>query len=154
MATTAFTATLLASSTIYETQIWTNFGPLTTAYEAPAICRDDAANIGFVVFSITGTNFTTTSYDCGQANNFLIQDPACYPSSSRVQVFQTVPTDVLWGAYYSPGVSCPSDWSTMESYTYPPATTYTHDQYYDMIGNHDMSATLLMCCPRYVSSDA
>lgn len=138
-----------SSSTSYEIERLTNFGPLTTTYTAPEICQSDPANLGIVAFTITGSNYTTTSYDCRQVENRYIQNPACYPSSSAVQEFQAAALSELYGAYYSPGVICPSAWTTAATGIYPPADTYSSIPAWvdPMIGNRDMSATFVYCCP-------
>jgi hypothetical protein len=153
-----FTVTLStlpsASGGGYATQVWTNFGPLTTTYTPPAVCHNEPSNQGQIVFSITiASNYTVSSYDCGQATNGLIQNVACYPSSQAVEEFITAPESVLAAAYWSPGVFCPSAWSTASSATIAPAASYSSvagftKDIHSMIGNRSMDATFILCCPR------
>ena len=155
--TNEFTATLStlpsASGGGYATQVWTNFGPLTTTYTPPAVCQNSPSNQGQIVFSITlAANSTVTSYDCGQATNVYIQNAACYPSSRDVEAFIRVPASVLAAAYWSPGVFCPSAWSTVFSATITPVASYSsiagfENDIHSMIGNRSMDATFVECCP-------
>jgi hypothetical protein len=116
----SFTATLTSSTTV--TEVWTNFGPLTTSFTPPPRCKTDPAKEGLVEFHITSGSMTALSYDCGQANAYFIQYPECYPSSSGVSIFQTA--SKIYGGYWSPGLICPSGWSTGYSWIYHPTTAH------------------------------
>ena len=144
----SFTAVITSSTYFAErTQVWSNLGPLTTPFTPPPRCKTDPAREGLVVFSITSGSMTALSYDCGQANNYLIQYPECYPSSSGVSVLQTASR--FYAGYWSPGLVCPSGWSTGYSWTYPAHYSASLGVVNNLlIGNPNMPATIAKCCPR------
>lgn len=139
---------ITSSGAEYPTEVWTNFGPLTTAFTPPAKCVADKANDGLVEFTIASGSSSLTSYDCGQANPYYIQDPDCYPNHEGVAVFQTIPVSSLFGAYWSPGLVCPSGWETGATYSYAaPASSSVGVVWNSVIGDSNQPATFASCCP-------
>ena len=148
---TSWTATITTSSAYPgdRTQVWTNFGPLTTAFVPPAYCKTDPAKEGLVEIYIQSGSTTVTSFDCGQANLYYIQYPNCYPSSKGMSVLQT--NTNIHAGYWSPGLVCPSGWSTGYAQTYGPDHSRSLGvDVNSLIGNDKMAATQVICCPRFV----
>ena len=144
------TATITKSSSYVpdRTEVWYNFGPLTTSFTPPAHCMTDPAKEGLVKFLITSGTAITTSFDCGQANLYYIQYPECYPSSNGMSLIQTA---TAGGGFWSPGVVCPSGWSTAYSWSYPARYSASLGAVENLwIGNPNLPVTLAKCCPRYL----
>ena len=96
---------LTASTT--DNFVLTNLGPLTTVFTAPSSCATPepliqlgpSSDFGALLFS----NCNATTYSASIATE-------CYPSGSKLSSL-----GVFIGtlAYYSPGLVCPSAWTTV-----------------------------------------
>lgn len=97
----------MPSSSILSEFTFTNLGPLTTTWTAPASCATvtDDVKIGY------------SSY-IGQAIWDLscqVKENSCVPtgtSEDPALVTGLSPTNFYQGAYFSPGLYCPSGWTT------------------------------------------
>jgi hypothetical protein len=145
----------------------TNWGPLPTDFALPASCLS-TTNWGI---ARTGLPEAPIFIDCNQDTDAL-----CAPTPTDSNALETVvaindiPGDGLIGPYYSPGIACPADWTTVGvairgkstvsrsgivavptgTEDVGPAPTFynNHDVLIDLL---DVGETAVWCCPEYVS---
>ncbi|KAJ0125263.1 hypothetical protein J7T55_006608 [Diaporthe amygdali] len=106
-------------STLVSGWTVTNLGPLTTTYTAPPSCSTDNVYIQIgETFVDSGTN-DTRIFPVGMACNEPVPSfGSCLPSGAKLdEAYSSVDTDQVSAgytvAYYSPGLVCPSGWSTV-----------------------------------------
>lgn len=140
-----------------------NLGPATATFTpAPSCSASDNLEIGII-----RSGFPEIAYNV-QCSTSGYED--CLPPTTTTTAPATTSTgyDEFWGrgAYYSPGLYCPSGWATVglaardenQSLSYSGnmvPTTSAHRHYYG--GNHasilanvlESSETMALCCPRY-----
>ncbi|KAK6859645.1 hypothetical protein PG995_003281 [Apiospora arundinis] len=96
------------SATVTEFAGYTraNYGPLTTTFTADPSCATAAADQLLIVQG-NDINKVVGPPKCITRNKDFA---SCYPSGSKVN---SMVSESLWGlGYFSPGVACPSGWST------------------------------------------
>lgn len=160
----------MPTASLYAYETWTNLGPLTTTFTPAPACTASPTNL--VLEVITAPN---DPYDI--PNGFNVECPkrgntGCYPSGEqRQKIFETASGLASTVVYHSPGLYCPSGWTTAG--TKVPGTTgqglfapnvYT-TRYEEwgpengMTGNYFAEGvdfllgpreTLVVCCPRCV----
>ncbi|KKK12264.1 hypothetical protein ARAM_002689 [Aspergillus rambellii] len=144
---------------------FTNWGPLTTPYVAPASCT------GTPSFVDLGTNseplYATWPVECTVEGRL-----SCLPTPTDPLALQSAFTVDGNGGhlipFYSPGMVCPSGWKTLGVASRPPGTnTWTETGAFSLIGTqpaphfplaHNMIPQLLepretavICCPSSMS---
>ncbi|KAM5381698.1 hypothetical protein ACJZ2D_002918 [Fusarium nematophilum] len=87
----------------------TNFGPLTTTYTAPSSCATDTSHLNYANASQIAMEFGRPTCDVKPIGE-------CLPSGSAydamISEFWESPHQGFF-PYYSPGLVCPSGWSTV-----------------------------------------
>lgn len=96
------------SATVTEFAGYTraNYGPLTTTFTPDPSCATAAADELLIVKG----NDVNKGVGFPKCINSVKNLASCYPSGSKVS---SMFSESLWGlGYFSPGVACPSGWST------------------------------------------
>jgi hypothetical protein len=141
-----------------------NLGPLTTTYTAPASCATLANNVWLSTKGDTGFPFVP---DCNTLTSTL---GPCLPSGSaidaRYAAYSGSPSREFQINYFSPGIHCPSAWTTVGVaeknsagtlsssgvFTSPPALVY-NDAYVRyprpvlFMSLLEPKETAVVCCP-------
>lgn len=142
---------------------YSNFGPVTTTFTAPASCASDS-NIIKIGPSNTG-NSPSFKYalQCETFGGWECVPPVTIETSTTLE---TNPTVFFQAHYYSPGLYCPADWVTVGVASHDDKTLVTSGVlatttrstgiYLDrdrelFLSILDPSETAVLCCPRYVS---
>ena len=104
----------------------TNFGPLTTTYTAPASCATETRHIFYGNASSPAMIYAQPT--CGWPPY-----DDCYPSGKKYDnlqdiVYSAPSRNYIW--YFSPGIACPSGWTTAGTLLLAGTTTTdTHDRH-------------------------
>lgn len=126
----------------------TNIGPLTTTYTAPATCTGlDIAGRGNIAFYNKDDYYGQVG--CEEA------PVDCVPAATRTDVnFDRINYAYGYLTYHSPGLICPSGWTTAASYTHGESHTTSVKSQEMMMNAHygkvwplEGSETLVACCP-------
>lgn len=96
---------------------YVNFGPLTTTFTPPAPCATDP------VYSALHKGHATTAFRCPDPLAYK----RCLPSSESASQYSS-----KWGpgshdhtfTYHSPGLACPSGWTTATEFLVPSYDSY------------------------------
>ncbi|KAJ5130348.1 uncharacterized protein N7515_006387 [Penicillium bovifimosum] len=158
----------MPSISITEGYTFTNWGPLTTTFTAPASCATATGNYQIGL----NTTFPVFDYEV-QCSTAGYGD--CIPSGtiSPTTTANDDPTIIYSQAYLSPGLYCPSGWATKgiavrdadkslsSSGILSPSTTATMPTFVPQWQNPatllmdllDPSETLVMCCPDSMTAD-
>ncbi|CVL12426.1 uncharacterized protein FPRN_03632 [Fusarium proliferatum] len=95
----------------------TNFGPLTTTYTAPASC---ATETNHLYFAYHGDDSNKPEYLWGYPTCTMQLYGECIPSGDRYDHLITATYaktfDLGFYHYYSPGLYCPTNWTTAGKY--------------------------------------
>lgn len=83
----------------------TNVGPLTTAFAQPTSCLDSRST--WIGASFRGSTKLIGAPTCGGPTR-----SDCYPSGAKRESAYSATTDRSLLPYYSPGLECPSGWTT------------------------------------------
>lgn len=123
---------------------WTNLGPLTTTFRAPASCSTGPIG-ALVVFDYSDPDAgLVVSGICQQYNLKILPWIDCQPSGSLYESFYWA--TVYWQApYFSPGIYCPAGYSTADVFVLasPDVSTASIE------GNTlRTTGTHVFCCPR------
>jgi hypothetical protein len=142
-----------------------NLGPLTTTFTAPSACATGTDH--HVIVNGSAPNEFWGQPTCG------IKDRgSCMPNGKSYDSLRSVttPLDRVWYHYYSPGMACPSGWTTAGNlvkggdsslsasgvFSRPLRTATFEAQplepsdFWGQIMN--VSETIALCCPRYVGT--
>lgn len=83
----------------------TNVGPLTTAFAQPTSCVDNRNT--WIAVSRSGSPHLIGVPTCDGPTR-----SDCYPSGTKLESAYSATTERQLLAYYSPGLECPSGWTT------------------------------------------
>ncbi|KAF5692243.1 hypothetical protein FDENT_3015 [Fusarium denticulatum] len=141
-----------------------NLGPLTTTFTAPSACAA-ATDHHVIVNGSAPTEFW------GQPTCGIKDRGSCMPNGKSYDSLRSVTTPLnrVWYHYYSPGIACPSGWTTAGNIVKDgdsslsasgvfsrPVRTATFEaqplepsDFWGQIMN--VSETIALCCPRYSS---
>lgn len=125
---------------------WTNLGPLTTAFQAPASCSTELLG-QLEVIDNTNPEDESRYYECDLLNSMFPSKYSCQPSATLHESLWSSASG-WWADFLSPGISCPPGYATAGAYTLSPnnvsATATSIPGYlYRTTGTH------VFCCPRY-----
>lgn len=160
----------MPTTTSYRDYSLINFGPLTTTFAPPASCFSGTTGVQIVFSSdLEGNAFQT---NCGR-DAVILGD--CFPSGpaqDAVRTSQFPNPDPQVMAYFSPGLFCPSGWTTAGAATKTgdgapntsgafsliPVPTNVGPDFAVFEPNMqvlvlDAGETAVLCCPRYVASE-
>jgi hypothetical protein len=146
-----------------------NLGPATTTFTpAPSCYASDRLQIGVI-----RSDYAEVLYDvqCSTTLNYAdCLPPTTTPTATATATTSTVYDDYYGvGAYYSPGLACPSGWATVglaardanqtlsfSGNMVPTTTTAMHNYRTNdatLLANVlEASETMALCCPRYVEN--
>ena len=144
----------------------TNLGPLVTPFTSAPSCTE-STNLAIATKASDGLHIFGVP-DC----NVTLSAAGCFPDGSKVdELFDSPKTDLINTlVYHSPGIECPSGWTTAGSIVGPSGWdsasgvfTRPHFPYYNdgrdifpqnigpvdqYVGALEPSETLAWCCPR------
>lgn len=139
---------------------FTNAGPLTTTFTPASTCTNNV-----VVVQTSPEVYLVAPVDCESYGELS----GCTPTGTITTTATSVDPNVPWEAsYFSPGVYCPSGWTTIGGAARDADTTMSlsgflnsnssaNVKYDDYVYGGimlasilDPSETLALCCPRYV----
>ena len=120
----------------------TVIGPLTTVFTPPSSC-----------FSLVdappgpwGSEVAFQALTCPPASHGWLDDAACWPLLGK----STTPSNMLGLGFYSPGLICPSGYTTACSKTMlSNISTPIQSQYFEFQYPLNLGETAVGCCPRY-----
>lgn len=124
---------------------WTNIGPLTTTFTAPASCSD--IQLGNLIVSGRHNNELIFSEACSVNRDRAPFWLECQPSGSILSSIWPY-ASVYRAPYMSPGLFCPSGYSTASVLTLESSDVFSSmlDKYLvPTVGTH------VFCCPRYAA---
>ena len=160
MSTTPLTSTVAMQVLSYLPEVpvgtitvnvtWYNFGPLTTAFKAPASCSSEIPGL-VTVINNTDSEYWNASLrmNCDKLNGFFPTQLSCQPSAQFYEsLVRSGDINAVQSWYLSPGILCPPGYSTVEAYTLSPSNvsataTITTGALYRTTRTH------VFCCPRY-----
>lgn len=92
-----------------------NYGPLTTTFTADRSCATATANRWIYDKSDPRNPLITNVADCATTAS-AAKTTSCYPSDSKIEALWSAIPNLENGigvaSYFSPGVACPSGWTT------------------------------------------
>lgn len=144
--TTTFASSYLAQGPVTYLVTWTNLGPLTTTYTAPSSCSTTPLG-GLTVYSTDTDGWIDSSWPCDWMRTGLPSWVHCQPSANAYSSLLAATTSPGWMTYLSPGLYCPSNYSTAVALTLnsQDIATRTFDGFVlRTTGTH------VYCCPRLV----
>jgi hypothetical protein len=97
----------MPTSSVLSEFTFSNLGPLTTTWTAPASCATSAGDVKIGVTQHPGKYFYDASCQVKEYN--------CVPTGASTDPALATdlnPTNLFQGAYFSPGLYCPSGWTT------------------------------------------
>lgn len=110
---------LMPTATSLQGWAFSNYGPLTTTFTTPAACPTTPGDLQYLYAQLVTevNNITTTLLVAGQCDYSHTTLGFCYPSGAAFdKAYSTNLTDnPAWGStveYFSPGLACPSGWTT------------------------------------------
>lgn len=137
-----------------------NFGPLTTTYTQPASCSETGRlRVGSVSNGIPYLGYG--DLQCSETNEWdCVPSPTATPTVTAVQNGDDIFVDA--GGYYSPGLYCPSAWSTVGYVARDGSSSLTSSgsspsSARPYVSNNPVSVlasilkpseTIVVCCPR------
>ena len=145
--TTTFAPSYIAQGLITWLVTWTNLGPLTTTYTAPSSCLSVHLG-GLTVYSTDTDGDIDSSWPCDWETRTA--PPTwieCQPSATAYSSLIEATPSAAWMTYLSPGLYCPSNYSTAMAVTLDSQdiVTRTFDGYLlRTTGTH------VYCCPTCV----
>ena len=122
---------------------WTNLGPLTTTFRAPASCSNVPTSELIVHDYRTPESGLIESGICQVYNRKVPPWVDCQPSGSIFSPLYTVP---YWTSYFSPGIYCPAGYLTAAAFVLASPNVSAVPL---GINTLRTTGTHVFCCPRY-----
>ena len=129
-----------------EAAVWTNLGPLTTTFSPPASCSPFPPG-GIIVDDYSDTDKDLVQYsDCNVLNFKPPQWLDCQPSGPAFAPYWYATSTTIQNSYYSPGVYCPSGYTSADVFVLATANVSAAKIQPDALR---ATGTHVFCCPRY-----
>ena len=124
---------------------WTNLGPLTTTFTAPSSCSTTPLGELWAYRTSDGLVWSSVACDFWSATG-PHSWANCQPSVLALSSLWATTTSAYWLTYLSPGLYCPSAYSTATALTLTPQDVITGTYNGFLLRT---TGTHVYCCPRY-----
>lgn len=123
---------------------WTNLGPLTTTFTpTPTSCTATPLGVVLVADNSDPTD-GLLRYDCDWVPRRVPPYVQCQPSAAAYAPLYARGSTEYWKTFFSPGIHCPSEYSTAKAFTLSQGNVSSKTGiYFRTTGTH------VFCCPRY-----